>query len=171
MLATQAGPMPHWTVRENILLPIKNRQSERSSDPEERTAALIGLLGLDGLENRYPHQLSAGQQQRTVLARALGIDPGILLLDEIMSGQSEFWSAKIASILKHFAATGRMVVIVCHDPEWVAAHAHWVAHIVSDATDAVATTRFFVGFDGNTSEWQAFRKQRLVSIHDKDTHN
>jgi ABC-type nitrate/sulfonate/bicarbonate transport system ATPase subunit len=160
VLVTQAGPMPHWSVRENIILPMLN-QSIEGQTAAERTIALIQLLGLEGFESRYAHQLSAGQQQRTVLARALSIAPKILFLDEIMSGQSEYWSARIAQILRFYVSTGRMVVIVSHDPEWVLACADRVTNIVSDSTDAVSTTRFFVGYDGIVQNWQAFRETRF----------
>jgi len=68
VLVTQAGPMPHWSVLENITLPMLNQKIEKPV-AADRANALIDLLGLQGFETRYAHQLSAGQQQRTVLAR------------------------------------------------------------------------------------------------------
>lgn len=167
VLVTQAGPMPHWSVNENIALPMLN-QGIAKETANHRTDALIQLLGLQGLEKRYVHQLSAGQQQRTVLARALSISPKILFLDEIMSGQSEYWSARIADILQFYASQGRMVVMVSHDPEWVLSCANRVTNIVSDATDAVSTTRFFVGYDGPVQDWQAFRETRFRKFHEQN---
>jgi len=76
VLVTQAGPMPHWSVSENITLPMLNHGIEKHI-ANDRTKTLIELLGLQGLEDRYAHQLSAGQQQRTILARALSIVPAI----------------------------------------------------------------------------------------------
>lgn len=166
VLVTQAGPMPHWSVSENITLPMLNQGIEKQT-ASDRTKTLIELLGLQGFEARYAHQLSAGQQQRTILARALSIAPKILFLDEIMSGQSEYWSARIAEILRFYAATGRMVVIVSHDPEWVLACADRVTNIVSDTTDAVSTTRFFVGYDGAVQNWQSFRETRFRKFHEQ----
>ena len=58
-----------------------------------------------------PAQLSGGMRKRVGLARAIVRRPNVLLLDEIMSGQSEFWSARIAEILRFYTSTGRMVVI------------------------------------------------------------
>lgn len=101
VLVTQAGPMPHWSVLGNITLPMLN-QGIPKPVAADRANALIELLGLQGFEGRFAHQLSVGQQQRTVLARALSIAPKILFLDEIMSGQSEYWSARIAEILCAF---------------------------------------------------------------------
>jgi ABC-type nitrate/sulfonate/bicarbonate transport system ATPase subunit len=166
VLVTQTGPMPHWSVSENITLPMLN-QGIKKQIANDRTKTLIELLGLQGFEARYAHQLSAGQQQRTVLARALSIAPKILFLDEIMSGQSEYWSARIAEILRFYASTGRMVVIVSHDPEWVLACTDRVTNIVSDTTDAVSTTQFFIGYDGVVQNWQAFRETRIRKFHEQ----
>jgi ABC-type nitrate/sulfonate/bicarbonate transport system ATPase subunit len=170
VLVTQAGPMPHWSVMENITLPMLNQGIEKQA-ATERAKTLIDLLGLQGFEDRYAHQLSAGQQQRTVLARALSIAPKSLLLDEIMSGQSEYWSARIAEILRFYASTGRMVVIVSHDPEWVLACANRVTNIVSDTTDAVSTTQFFIGYDGVVQNWQSFRETRIRKFHEQSLGN
>jgi ABC-type sulfate/molybdate transport systems ATPase subunit len=170
VLVMSAGPMPHWTVRDNITRPMLV-QGTGKDVANERCTMLIDLLGLKGYSNRYAHQLSAGQQQRTVLARALGLAPSILLLDEIMSAQSEYWSARIAEILRAYVDSGRVVVLVSHDPEWVRAYADRVTHLVSDSTDAVSTTHFFVGYDGSVRNWGEYRESRIREAHEQSTGN
>jgi sulfate transport system ATP-binding protein len=69
------------TVFKNIAFGLKIKKWKRP-EIEARVMELLKLLGLDGLEKRYPHQLSGGQRQRVAIARALASKPSVLLLDE-----------------------------------------------------------------------------------------
>jgi iron(III) transport system ATP-binding protein len=103
---------PHLTVAENVAFGLPRR--ERRS----RGAEVIALVGLAGLERRFPHQLSGGQQQRVALARALAPRPALMLLDEPWSNIDphlrQTMRDEVAEILRHEGVT---VVLVTHDRE------------------------------------------------------
>ena len=103
----------------------------KNSDPkatDERVRYLIGLMGLEGLENRKPHQLSGGQEQRVSLARAIMVEPKILLLDEPMSALDESLRASMReNILNVRKELGLTILLVTHDQQEAAIMADRIA--------------------------------------------
>jgi sulfate transport system ATP-binding protein len=111
----------HMTVFENIAFGLRVRQ--RTTRPTEaairdRVMGLLDLVQLSGLERRYPAQLSGGQRQRVAFARALAIEPQVLLLDEPFGALD----AKVRKELRRWLReihnrTGHTTVFVTHDQE------------------------------------------------------
>jgi NitT/TauT family transport system ATP-binding protein len=81
MVFQHFGLFPWKTVRDNVAYGLKLRGTPREQ-AAKAVARVIELVGLEGFERRYPYQLSGGMQQRTGLARALAVEPDILLMDE-----------------------------------------------------------------------------------------
>jgi len=75
---------PHKTIAENVAFGLRMRRVARA-EIAARVKRILDLVGLPGVEDRYPRQLSGGQQQRVAVARALVIEPNVLLLDEPLS--------------------------------------------------------------------------------------
>lgn len=110
---------PHLTIAENIAFGLKNKNSGFTRRQiKERISEVLVLVGLNGLEKRYPHELSGGQQQRVALARALAPQPSLILLDEPLSNLDvqvrQRLRHEIRNILK---ASGTSAIFVTHDRE------------------------------------------------------
>ncbi len=109
------------SVFENIAFGLKSRpRAERPSPGEirKRVADLLELVQLPGLEGRYPSQLSGGQRQRIALARALAIEPRVLLLDEPFGALDAKVRKDLRAWLRQLhQRTGHTTVFVTHDQE------------------------------------------------------
>ncbi len=116
MVFQQDGLFPWLTVDENILLGLS--QVADRHEQRRRTDALLDLIGLTAFAGHYPHQLSGGMRQRVELARALGGETPLLLMDEPFSSLDYLARLKmrweLARILRE---QPRTVVLVTHDIE------------------------------------------------------
>jgi ABC-type lipoprotein export system ATPase subunit len=105
--------LPELTGEANVLLAGR----VRGADPGAlaRGRALIDRLGLRGVADSLPHQLSGGEQQRFAIARALVNDPALLLADEPTGNLDVEAGADVLALLRSLAAEGRAVVLVTHE--------------------------------------------------------
>ncbi|ACK65802.1 ABC transporter related [Rippkaea orientalis PCC 8801] len=110
---------PHLSIAENIAFGLQKKK-ERLPKPkiQHRISEVLALVGLSGLEKRYPHQLSGGQQQRVALARALAPAPALILLDEPLSNLDVQVRLRLRHEIRHILkATGISAIFVTHDQE------------------------------------------------------
>ena len=107
----------HMTVRDNIAFGMKIRKRSRT-EINERVGTLLELVQLEGLAKRYPAQLSGGQRQRMGLARALAVDPEVLLLDEPFGALDARVRTELRLWLRRLHdETHTTTVVVTHDQE------------------------------------------------------
>lgn len=108
---------PHLTVFKNISYGLKIRR-ESAGDIRKKTRKIMGLVGLEGFEERSPAQLSGGQQQRVSLARSLIMEPKVLLLDEPLSNlDAKLRVSTRLEIRRIQQRVGITSVYVTHDQE------------------------------------------------------
>jgi sulfate transport system ATP-binding protein len=107
----------HMTVHDNVAFGLKIRKRSKA-EIRSRVAELLALVQLTGFGDRYPSQLSGGQRQRMGLARALAVDPDVLLLDEPFGALDARVRAELRLWLRRLHdETHTTTVIVTHDQE------------------------------------------------------
>jgi putative ABC transport system ATP-binding protein len=113
--------LPRLSVLENVLLPLRFHRAP-AADARERANALLERVGLGDRRDHRPDQLSGGQMQRAAIARALVLQPALLLADEPTGNLDSKSAADVLALMEEVHGDGQTVVLVTHDPD-VAARA------------------------------------------------
>ena len=115
MVFQSYGLFPHMNVRENVAYGLKLRKRP-AREIDERVAAMLAMVGLQGYETRPPSRLSGGQQQRVALARALVFEPSLVLMDEPLGALDKQLRERMQVEIKHLQTKlGITMVYVTHD--------------------------------------------------------
>ena len=106
---------PHKTILENLTLaPIKVKGEDQKT-AEARAMRLLGIVGLAERANDYPSQLSGGQKQRIAIARALCMEPEVMLFDEPTSALDPEMVGEVLEVMQDLARHGMTMVVVTHE--------------------------------------------------------
>lgn len=115
MVFQQFNLFPHLSIRDNIMLaPVKlgiMKKEEANAKAEE----LLARVGLPEKADTYPNMLSGGQKQRIAIARALAMNPDVMLFDEPTSALDPEMVGEVLSIMKELAENGMTMVVVTHE--------------------------------------------------------
>ena len=113
MVFQEGALFPHLNVRDNVRYGVQRR-----ADGEDRAAAAVELVGLQELLDRYPQELSGGQQQLVALARALAPAPKLVLLDEPFANLDASLRSRLRDEVRAILGAARMTaVLVTHDQD------------------------------------------------------
>jgi sulfate transport system ATP-binding protein len=163
----------HMTVRDNVAFGLKIRKRPKA-EIEAKVSELLRIVGLDGFQRRYPAQLSGGQRQRMALARALAVEPRVLLLDEPFGALDAKVRAELRTWLRRLHEEVHVTtVLVTHDQEEAMEVADRIAVLDAGRVQQVGAPRelyetpanpFVMGFLGPVARLG----DRLVRPHDLD---
>ncbi|WP_347862278.1 amino acid ABC transporter ATP-binding protein [Salimicrobium sp. PL1-032A] len=106
---------PHFTARQNVMEGPVTVQKVGKQDARKKATEILGKVGLGDKVETYPHQLSGGQQQRVGIARAMAIDPKVMLFDEPTSALDPELVGEVLLVMKQLAEEGRTMVVVTHE--------------------------------------------------------
>jgi sulfate transport system ATP-binding protein len=161
----------HMTVRDNVAFGLKVRKRPKQ-EIRERVDELLAIVGLAGYQDRYPNQLSGGQRQRMALARALAVEPSVLLLDEPFGALDAKVRAELREWLRNLHDRVHVTtVLVTHDQEEAMSVADLIVVMNEGRIEQVGHPRelydkpanqFVMGFLGPVSRLG----ERLVRPHD-----
>jgi polar amino acid transport system ATP-binding protein len=106
---------PHMSVMENLLLaPTLLKKGDKAS-AQKLALELLRSVGLEDKQNAYPASLSGGQKQRIAIARALAMQPSVMLFDEPTSALDPEMVGEVLDVMKKLARDGMTMVIVTHE--------------------------------------------------------
>ena len=115
MVFQQFNLFPHKTAVDNIMMsPILVKKVPRD-EAYRKAVSLLNMVGLAAKETAYPSSLSGGQQQRIAIARALAMEPDVMLFDEPTSALDPEMVGEVLAVMKQLAADGMTMVIVSHE--------------------------------------------------------
>ena len=120
---------PHMSVVDNVTLGPRKALGLPREDAERHADELLARFGLADKRGEYPDRLSGGQQQRVAIVRALAMQPGLLLLDEVTSALDPELVAEVLEVISELAGEGMTMLIATHEMSFARDVAHRVCFL------------------------------------------
>jgi polar amino acid transport system ATP-binding protein len=106
---------PHLSAADNVMLGLRKVRGLSKAEARERALTWLARVGLSDKVDSLPAQLSGGQQQRVGIARAVAMDPKVLLLDEITSALDPELVGEVLAVVQELAKEGMTMIVVTHE--------------------------------------------------------
>jgi glutamate transport system ATP-binding protein len=151
----------HKTVLDNVTLaPVRVRKRPKA-EAKEQAMALLERVGIADKADRYPAELSGGQQQRAAIARALAMEPKLMLFDEPTSALDPEMINEVLDVMRELAAEGTTMLVVSHEMGFARSAANRVVFMdAGQIVEAAPPEQFFTA--PATERARAFLSKILV---------
>jgi general L-amino acid transport system ATP-binding protein len=159
MVFQQFNLFPHLTVLENVTLAPRHVRRRPRKEAEQRALELLLRVHIPEQARKYPGQLSGGQQQRAAIARALAMEPKIMLFDEPTSALDPEMIKEVLDVMEELAGSGMTMIVVTHEMGFARAVADRMVLMADGEIVEVGTPDHFF-----TSPREARTKQFLAQI-------
>lgn len=116
----------HLSIMDNITLALRNVKKLSRSDAEQIAQRWLDRIGLGDRADSYPDKISGGQQQRSAIARAVAMDPKVLLLDEVTSALDPELVGEVLDLIRDLKQTGTTILMATHELAFAREVADWV---------------------------------------------
>ncbi|MDR2184998.1 MAG: ABC transporter ATP-binding protein [Treponema sp.] len=162
----QAALFPWATVYDNVALGLRARKI--FSENKNRVQDFINMIGLDGFERAYPHEISGGMAQRVAIIRSLINEPKVLLLDEPLGALDAFKRIELqAQLIGMWKKTGATMVMVTHDVDEAIALSGRIVIMTPRPGRIVRIVKVRLNSAGNrnSDDFIALRRTILEELH------
>jgi general L-amino acid transport system ATP-binding protein len=159
MVFQQFNLFPHLSVLENVTLAPRHVRRRPRREAEEKAMELLRRVRIPEQAHKYPLQLSGGQQQRAAIARALAMDPKIMLFDEPTSALDPEMIKEVLEVMEELAESGMTMIVVTHEMGFARAVARRMVLMADGEIVEVGTPEHFF-----TSPQEERTKQFLAQI-------
>ena len=126
MVFQQFNLFPHLTAEGNVMLGLTKVLGKSKAEAREIAGHWLSRVGLAERRGHYPYQLSGGQQQRVAMARAVAMEPRLLLFDEVTSALDPELVAEVLGVMQKLAESGMTMLVVSHEMLFVREVSHHV---------------------------------------------
>ncbi len=156
---------PHLTAEQNIMLGLRRVRKKPAKEAQEIAQHWLSRVGLAHKAKSLPSELSGGQQQRVGIARAVAMDPKILLLDEITSALDPELVNEVLDVVRQLAQDGMTMLVVTHEIAFARDASHRIVFMADGLVSAQGTPDALMAEVANNERLRTFLSRFSAAAH------